>query len=723
MNNNKQTIDTKWGIFGLVILAYMFAVVVRLIWVYQFWDEPSVWWNGQMMLNTNDGYHFASGAQYFLEGYHADNSRITGLWHQGSIWVTVLFASILPFSFETIIFYMPIFMGSLLILPLVLMGALHGKPWWGFFAAIFGVIAWSYYNRTMVGYYDTDMFVVWMPLLALYFLMRYLKSSELQNVLYAGLLFILYAFVYTSSGAVVSGLVIWFGLYALLFHRKLDSLYGALSLLLVVLLPFSKLTAVYDLPWGYLIQALVLVGLCIFVRQTPMRWHQILAIILFVLVLVFGNTMAVILGKISGYLFTGTQTHGLHFFGVTQTVREATSIDMLTLANRIAGSWYGLLIGVAGYGLLVWRYRIFWLLLPLLGAGLFALFGGLRFTIFAVPVIALGGTYLLVWISQRWLKSSLERALFLIIGMFVLLYPNIQHILEYKVPTVMTHEEVVDLDQLRTLANPKDFTLSWWDYGYPLWFYTHTSTLIDGGKHHNDNFILSTILLTTSPQKLSNLARLGVEEYVNFANLMQQSHKTKEAKLYASLGYQDVIDVLLHNKQDSQKDPNLFLDTLAKGTYEMPPKTRDIYLYFPMRMLSIFPVVAQFGNIDLATGNPLREIAFYPTYLAGQNETSMMFHNGLVFDMKKGVLTSGSQPLLVSKFVAVDEMLSVTQWDYPQDGKYIVLLVKSQGIFIILDKQTFDSSFVQMGLLGIYDESLFERVVSSPASQIYRLKH
>ncbi|HHO42446.1 MAG TPA: peptide-binding protein, partial [Epsilonproteobacteria bacterium] len=719
--DNQKWYETNRGLFGLFLVAYLFAIAIRFIWVYQFWDNPSVWWNGQMMINTNDGYFFASGVQYFTDGFHADNPRIVGLWHQGLIWITALFVEISPFSLETTIFYMPMVAGSLIVIPLILIGRLYHKPLWGLFAALIGAIAWSYYNRTMVGYYDTDMFVVWVPLLAVYFLMRYVQNGGLQNGLYASLLFVFYGFVYSSSGAVVGGLVVWFALYGLWFHRDRDSLYGVLSLLFVVLLPFSKLTSYYELPWGYLLQVVALLVVWGVFEKIPTLGKRFVALGLFVLALLFGNTVAGIWAKISSYMFTGTMAHGLSFFGVAQTVREASSIDITTLANRIAGSWYGLLIGVAGYLLLLKQYRAFWLLLPLFGVGLFALFGGLRFTIFAVPVVALGAAYLFVWLGEKWLKKSSEKNLLLTIGMIFLLYPNVKHVVEYKVPTVMNNAEVADLEKLKNISNSKDFTLSWWDYGYPLWFYTKTSTLIDGGKHHNDNFILSTLMLSTSSQLVSNLSRLAVEEYVSFTNLMQENAKgktSKEASLYKSLGYNAVIDVLLANKQDSQKNPTQFLEALADSTYPLPPKTRDIYLYFPIRMLSIFPVVAQFGNIDLTTGRPLREIVFAPTYMVGQKETSMVFHNGLEFDSVKGTLKSGNQLLPISKFVAVDEKLSLSQWSYSPEGKYILLLVKSQGVFVILDKETFDSAFVQMGLLGIYDESLFERVISSPSSQV-----
>jgi hypothetical protein len=48
--------------------------------------------------------------------------------------------------------------------------------------------------------------------------------------------------------------------------------------------------------------------------------------------------------------------------------------------------------------------------------------------------------------------------------------------------------------------------------------------------------------------------------------------------------------------------------------------------------------------------------------------------------------------------------------------------MKSYGKFIVMDEQTFNSTYVQMFLLGKYDKNLFELVVSSPYSRIYKLK-
>ena len=59
---------------------------------------------------------------------------------------------------------------------------------------------------------------------------------------------------------------------------------------------------------------------------------------------------------------------------------------------------------------------------------------------------------------------------------------------------------------------------------------------------------------------------------------------------------------------------------------------------------------------------------------------------------------------------------------YGNEGAYVVVYMKSYGQFIIMDIKTFNSMYVQMFILGKYDKNLFELVVSSPYSKIYKLK-
>ena len=691
---------------GLMLLAYVFSFAIRMIWVYQFQDNPNFLWNDQLMINTNDGYFFAAGAQEALTGLHADNPRVFGIWDYGVIFFTTLFVKITPFSLETVTLYMPAVISSLVVIPMILIARLYKKTLWGFFAALLGSIAWSYYNRTMTGYYDTDMFSAMAPMFILFFLMKSTIDLNLRSALYSAIAIVLYPFLYDQGQSIVYAMGIIYGVYMVLYHRNERIAYASLILVFLALLPFSVLGIEKSLTY---LASLALVCIAYVVLKKGDYKHRELMIasaVVFVSFLLLGNVLELILGKILSYTITGTEENGLHFYAVNQTVREAGHIPFLTFANRISGSEVGVLIAFIGYVVLVLKHRAFILSLPLMGIGVFALLGGLRFTVYAVPVAAMSAIYLFFVLGDFFKDKKLKYA-FVVLATAAMIYPNITHIIGYRVPTVLNKTEVTDLAKLDKISSPKDYTLTWWDYGYPIWYYSNTNTLIDGGKHNNDNFIISKILQTSSPELAANLSRLAVETYVDS-------------------NYSIVADTLFKNEKKDQINPNMLLSELESGTYALPKKTRDIYLYLPFRMLNIFPTVAVFGNLDLTTGRAERKIAFYPAYAVQNTQGKITLNNGIVFDSRSGEIVLGKQKKEVKYFIVAQNTkegkVQLQSQLYHAEGEFAVVYMKSYNRFVVMDIETFKSMYVQMFILGKYDKNLFELVVSSPYSKIYKLK-
>jgi len=705
VSQNKPTLNqvTTAQMIGLMLVAYAFSFAMRMIWVYQFQENPNFIWNDQLMINTNDGYFFAAGAQQELFGLHGANPRVFGMWDYGVIFFTTLFAKITPFSLETIILYMPAVISSLVVIPIILIARLYKQTLWGFLAALLGSITWSYYNRTMIGYYDTDMFSAMAPMFILFFLMKSTIDFNLRSALYAAITIAIYPFLYDSGLSIVYAMGIMYTAYMIFYHRDDNTTYISLILVFVALFPFSLLVS-----YHYFVKIVMLVVLYFLLEKMSIEQKKLMIIsaVLFVLFLFFGNVFSLIFAKIAGYTATGTKLEGLRFYSVAQTVREAGQIPFSTFANRISGSVVGVLIAFVGYGVLVYRHRAFILALPLMGIGIFALFGGLRFTVYAVPVAALSAIYLFFVVGDFFKDKKLKYG-FVVLATAAMLFPNITHIIGYKVPTVLNKSEVQDLVKLDQIADEKDYTLSWWDYGYPIWYYSDTSTLIDGGKHNNDNFIISKIMQTTSPELAANLSRLAVEKYVDS-------------------NYSVVTNVLFKNGKEDQADPNLVLMELENGTYAMPEKTRDVYLYLPYRMLRIFPTVSVFGNLDLTSGKKLREIAFYPSSAMNQKNGVITLRNGIVFDAQEGKVTLGQAKKDVKYFIIAqaksDGSTSLQTQLYHASGEYAIVYLKSYGQFVVMDTETLNSMYVQMFMLGKYDKELFEPVVSSAYSKIYKLK-
>ncbi|WP_241497472.1 STT3 domain-containing protein [Sulfurovum riftiae] len=697
-----------------MIVAYLFGMGVRMYWPMAFEGMPSMYHNGQLMINTNDGYFFATAARDILDGFvSTDAVRAHGALSAspGLVYLTTYATKWTPFSLESVILYLPAIVSSLIVIPIVLTGRLLGNTLLGFLAALLGSIAWSYYNRTMVGYYDTDMFSVLLQFTIFYSLLHVIYRKDLFSIVLASFFILIYPYFYPQGMTIVFAVFMVTVGYLFLehlgvisreetraFNKKAISLYGTTILLSIVLM--------ITIPISIRIVLFVLAFAIIMLDKLNEKQLQVFAVIAFVGFLWFGNVLAVILGNVVGYLSRGVESEGLHFYQVVQTVREAGAIPLSTVANRISGSMIGLVLSLIGYVLLVIRHKPFIIALPLIGVGLFSLVGGLRFTVYAVPVAAISSLYLFFYIAE-FMKNRLLKVALPILAVTVLLVPNIQHIIGYKVPTVLNASEVKDLEQLKKISTNKDYTLAWWDYGYPIWFYSNTNTLIDGGKHTYDNFIVSSILQTSSPELAANLGRLAIETYVDS-------------------NYSIVATTLFKNGKKDQSDPNLLLTELENADYKLPQKTRDVYLYLPYRMLNIFPTVALFGNLDLTTGKAERKIVFYPTRAIKNDKGILQFSNGIVFDTKKGELFFGKQKVPVKHFVVTqmtkEGKTQVQAQPYYAEGQYVVVFMKSYGQFIVMDGETFNSMYVQMFILGKYDKDLFELVVSSPYSKIYKLK-
>ena len=219
-----------------ISVAFIFGLIIHLAWIYYFGDNPAYSYNGEFIINTNDGFYFASGVQKELYGVHPYNPLVPSIYDRGLTFVTYILAKILPFSLDTIIFYMPAIISSFVVIPLVLIGKLYNKPLWGFLSALFGAIAWSCYNRTLVGYYDTDMFALTFPVFILYFMLKSLHTFDLKDMLKVAIAISLYGFLYLPGRTVTYALGLAFVLYLayLYFFNKKDSTIFKFAILLFI---------------------------------------------------------------------------------------------------------------------------------------------------------------------------------------------------------------------------------------------------------------------------------------------------------------------------------------------------------------------------------------------------------------------------------------------------------------------------------------------------------
>ncbi len=710
LKNNHSTVST--GSFLLMMLiAFGFSVAARYIWIAWAGDFPGFFWQDRLMINTNDGYYWVEGARDLLAGGHQPNDLSPVNYPLSQL--TAALARLLPVHIETLIMWMPALFGALLVVPIMLIGRLFRLDIVGFIAALAGGITWSYYNRTMAGYYDTDMLIVVLPAMTVWGAMYALKYQKTPHLLYAPIFAIVSIYWHNGTINIINGLFFVTLLYTLVFERKNLYFYQFLTLYVIALTTLPV--------WLKIVLVGALAGIFILLKEKMNdRLMIALALVSAAIYLIFGgwewfhnilNNVYFTRGAASDEL---NNSQSLKFYGVVNTVREAGHIPFEIFADRIGGSVLSFVAGVIGYILLLFRERLFLLSLPMVGLGFFALQGGLRFTVFAVPFIALGAAFLLylvvhylVSFADEGVRSRAEKIL-LLFAVVLLLYPNISHIIGYKVPTVFTKEEVAVLDRLKKIAHREDYVVSWWDYGYPVRYYSDVKTLIDGGKHTGeDNFPVSFIL-THDQVSAANMARLDVE----FTERSFDTNKTTP------------ITAMLAKYADN--DPDRFFEILHSKSMRLPAKTRDVFLYLPDRMLNIFPTIALFSNIDLKSGLQKGNPFFYVARHIRQNNNLVDFGNGIVLDRQKGVLQIGRQVVTVKNFVvtAYDKSGKLVKnvQELHSEGPVSIVFMQSYGQFLIMDEQMYNSLYIQLFVLEQYDPELYEPVILTPMAKVYKLK-
>jgi len=690
-------------VFAMVLVAYLFALVARFAWVDMFNEAQNFYWNDQIMINTNDGYWFAEGARDILAGGNQPNDLSPVFLPISKL--TAFLAKVVPVSFETLILYMPAFFGSLLAIPIFLIGAAIRQYTVGFIAAMIGSIAWSYYNRTMTGYFDTDLLIVVLPT---FFIATTIYALERKN--YIAMLFIpifaIYAQNWHSGGLhITNGVFYLLIAYTLFFERKAKLNYKILSLIAISLLAIDI--------YYKLALAIILWGLYFRFKDDMNEkiLYGILALVTILFLALGGYAwFSSVLGSayVIRALVADELNLSLKYYEVVNTVREAGQISFEVFAQRISGNIIALLFSSVGLILLSVRYRVMFLTLPMVALGFFAVQGGLRFTVFAVPFVALGGAYAIYLIASK--LDGIGKSAVLLIGSGTLLYPHITHIYDYRVPVVFEKSEVELLDKLKTIADREDYVVTWWDYGYPIKYYSDVKTIIDGAKHDGgSNYTVSFALSYPDERAAANMMRLDTE-------FTEKSFTLQNGKVAFNL-------MLEHY---GYSNPDEFISAISNPEFKLPAKTRDTYLYLPFRMMEIFPTVQVFSAVDPLSGGMKKRPFFYFAERFQDAGAVIELGGGIRILKDKGAVQIGQNSVPMKNFIITQfdnaGKLSVKKQVVNPSSPISVIYMQSYRAFLVVDDDMLNSAYIRMFVLDEYDRDLFEPVLLSPLAKIFKLK-
>lgn len=696
MNSTRN--ETKLTLLYIAV-AFAFSVAMRMIWIYQFNAYEPFHFNGQLMINTNDGYFWAEGARDLLSGISQPNDLSPT--KEAAAQLTAMFASVVPFSFESVILYMPVFLSSLIVIPIILIAKNLKNLEMGFIAALLASIAWSYYNRTMAGYYDTDMLNIVLPMFLLWSIIWAIQTHKNIYLLITAIDILVYRWWYPSSYSLEFSFIGLILAYTLIFDRKNSYNYKLLAIMIATMVGLD----------GAIRFALVLGLFFLFVQEKYDKY----------IYYIFGATLVAFLAtggfdpiwvRLKAYIFNASveadkEGLGLYFFTVKQTIREAGNIPFETFANRISGHPITFVLSLVGYLYLSYKHRIMLLGLPMIGLGFLASVGGLRFTIYAVPLLAFGIAFLITELASRMPTQKLKIVLLTLLTLAIL-YPNYKHIDGYKVPTVFNADEVKVVADLGKVAQREDYVVSWWDYGYPLRYYADVKTLVDGGKHEGSANFPVSFMLTHTQEEAAKMARLDVE-YTE--KLFEENSTLSEIETMSlDYGFKDTNDFLLSLQTD----------------IKLPKKTRDVYFYLPYKMINIYPTVTLFSNLNLMNGVQGEKPFFFVSRSFKDLGAKIELAANVYIDKQSLTLEIGNKKEPLRRFVKTlyDKSMKLHLNEIPSNlsARLSVIYMSNYNTFLVVDEKTYNSLYIQLMVLQKSDPRYFEAVILNPNAKVYKLK-
>src|SRR3989339_2094243 len=142
-------------------------------------------------------------------------------------------------------------------------------------------------------------------------------------------------------------------------------------------------------------------------------------------------------------------------------------------------------------------------------------------------------------------------------------------------------------------------------------------------------------------------------------------------------------------------------------------------------MMEIFPTSALFSNLDLKTGKTAPQPFFYATQRIQDTEKTIELGQGVSIIKSTSTLKLGTRNIPIKAFYQVGydpkQKLQINQQNFASEGLTVIHMA-SYGQFLVMDDYYFNSTYIQMFVLEHYDRNLFQPVILSPMTKIFKLK-
>lgn len=711
-----------------ILIAIAISIYAREAFISYSSAFKMYFFNGERILTTNDAYHFATATKDLVSGHFKDSFYPVAALELPSL-LSAFFYHILPLSLDKLFFLMPVFASSLLAIPVFLIAKEISNRYVALFAAILAPLTQGYANRTIAGYYDTDMLILTLPLFGIYFLIRLLRVYSFRDLGLATIFFIFaLAWHKTSATYILFASLFIATIYIFIAKKKDYKLYESVGVLIVAISYmdiFVKIILIAILLHFIIDKPLLFSSFTAKIKKR-LKFKSLIIFLIGISVLLVANA-DLLISKFSIYVTENVlDTSNIVFKKTSNTIMELQNINFDDLIRREIGDKIGFIIALIGILLMFVKEPRSMILLPFIILGATSLKLGMRFSMFSAPVFSIGFFYLIYFLSSfanKIFKDKIvivgtKAAVMLIFG-FMIIAPNYYYSKNLLIQPVINGMEISALNAIKEDSKSRDdVTISWWDYGFMIPYYANTHTIISGTDLDGVNHFIASFILSNENQLSSyNMAKLAVDA------IYQSSNDKENAKLHN-------INKIL-KKYDSLNNPQEFFQTLGDSSFKAPSVNRDIYIYLPFSILPIQTAIDEFSDIDYTNGQVIHkeDTKTLAIYNATEDKDGNYKLDGkLLFNPKIGEIESieEKKKKQVQKFHIIEKkngILTTTTTSYNDDkDKLHIIYSKKLKMFFAIDDRTNNSLIVQLFIYENYDKNLFTLLYSDEYSKAYKLK-
>lgn len=356
------------------------------------------------------------------------------------------------------------------------------------------------------------------------------------------------------------------------------------------------------------------------------------------LLLLRGEILTTLVNHANAYLKHSGDARGagptaLVYPSVAQSIIEVQDLSFAALFPYFHPWMEAAIAGLAGFFLLLFRRPGALFLLPLAALALLSTRLGGRMVMFGAPVVALGLTVPLSWLTRRLLPRALRGAasgwIAAILAVALFVAPFAPMIPTLSQGPIINRRHAAALAQARAIT-PEDARLwLWWDWGYAAHYFARRATIADGAQHAGPSLYLPAAVFATdnarfARQIIRETSRQGNEPGRVFAGL-------------DSAGAQALMDRLR-----------------SPGTPLVPGRGRQ-FIIASFEMLRLGFWISNFGNWNFVTRH-------------GEGGALSIVPQALAYRLRTGevrLMDSGS--IIYPASIAVFDETGVTRRNYVQE--------------------------------------------------------